>query len=61
MGHTETGDAIVDWYMDIAKNMALGPDVRAEARRKLREFALRQTDQTVEDIDGPSHRYSDML
>lgn len=50
---TETGDKIVDWYMDIANDKSLPVEVRDEARAKLTAFALRQPHQTVEDVAGP--------
>jgi hypothetical protein len=52
---TDTGDKIVDWYMDIACDEQLPATVRMMARAKLRSFALRQPHETVEDIDGPAN------
>lgn len=49
---TETGDKIVDWYMDLAWDRDMPVEVREFARNKLRDFALRQPHETVEDVDG---------
>jgi hypothetical protein len=50
---TETGDKIVDWYMDLASDKKMPPEVRDIARDKLRACALRQPHETVEDVVGP--------
>lgn len=49
---TETGDKIVDWYMDLASDKSLPVEVRDIARAKLTAFALRSPDETVEDVAG---------
>lgn len=52
---TETGNQIVDWLMEIAADLSMPKEVRDDARRKLRDCALRQPEQTVEDVVGPKH------
>jgi hypothetical protein len=52
---TETGDQIVDWLMGLASDQALPVSVREEARRKLRDCALRKIEETVEDVVGTKH------
>lgn len=52
MARTATGDMIVNWYMDLADNRNLPAEVRDAARSMLRDFAIREPHQTVEDILG---------
>lgn len=52
---TETGDKIVDWLMAIADDKSLPLEVRSDARRKLRDCALRDPKETVEDVMGPKN------
>lgn len=52
---TVTGDAIVDWLMDVASDETLPLSVRHEARRKLTACALRDPSETVEDVVGTKH------
>lgn len=52
---TETGDKIVDWLMKLASDQAMPVVVRDDARRKLRDCALRKIEETVEDVVGTKH------
>jgi hypothetical protein len=52
---TETGDAIVDWLFCLAEDKTLPIEVREDARRKIAACALRQPEETVEDVVGPRH------
>ena len=49
----DAGCQIVDWLMNIATDPAMPKDVRADARSKLSACALRQPNQTVQDVIGP--------
>ena len=46
------GDQIVDWLMAIADDKSLPLEVRSDARRKLTACALRQPEQSVQDVIG---------
>ena len=52
MARTPTGDAIVDFYADLAFDEKQPIEVRRQARERLTAFALRDPEQTVEDIEG---------
>ena len=51
----EAGDKIVDWLMDIANDKRLPQWARKQALDKLRDCALRQPHQTVQDVIGAKH------
>lgn len=49
---TETGDMIIDWYMELATDETMPFEARNRARDVLRAFAWRGRRQTVQDVLG---------